>query len=69
MIYAAIFIIGAVTGIFIVDLIKYSYIAQLRRRISAILQRRFDNAFIVEQSPEKSSLYAELIDLWNELHL
>ena len=57
-----------VATMIIADMVNYFRFRQLRRRISAILQRRFDNAFIVEQSPEKSSLYAELIDVWKELN-
>lgn len=66
--HVAILIVFIVASITIADTVIYIRVVSLRRRISVILQRRFDNAFIVEQSPEKSSLYAELIDLWKELH-
>lgn len=66
--YVAILIVFIVASITIADTVICIRVVSLRRRISVILQRRFDNAFIVEQSPEKSSLYAELIDLWKELH-
>lgn len=36
-------------------------------KLEAILQRRLDNAFIVEQDEAKADLYAELIGVLREL--